>query len=378
MSESSICPCCMLSRPKQAFLPVQAQRERQRLCIWCLRDETAARLTFLDAAVASPQPDAFLLRCAPSLREAGFQITCGLEMLADFSEVKAAAQRWGARTQARRQDKEGLWHIHFKCALDGVAGSTAEEGCAFSAVALEQSEDRAFQWQVLAEHSCTAGTPILHALWSEVDAFRTFVAKTETWLSPTMMAEVDAWPASLAEVNTTLKVIHEGVHAAEDAAVSASWEGPCRWRRMRGQRNEPPTLVDIQPLCALAIEHGCGVATQAYLDAHFHVEEHSTYFQQRGYFMLVALAPLPLLEEVLARRVQVLHYASRLLEDDLFLLCYKKLNPTVLRNHAWMVAMLYQALRFRQGHNDSAFPLFGHTSPKDSADPDLYQKLASL
>lgn len=355
------CDVCEREQENSQFLPIPLSTERQPTCVSCLLQRHQDFVAYLEAAAQSSTPDAYLRTASGPLQETGYSLTCLSETLQFLDELKTKLAQWGGRTLYRRK-VGGQAEMEFRC-LTG-------DSCSFRAWAREL-EDTTLQFQVIQPHSCFELDRARSFLAQENEAFAKLCKTLESQLPQEMLDELHHFPNGLEALKGSFKTLHDTVHHFEDEAIAHTWTGHCPWRRARGETNEAPGTEALNGLLHIAQTNGCGPDVEAYIRSNLGTEVTSSYFQQRGYLLLLTLAPEDDLLPMLQRRIQVLLYANKLIQQDLQLLSYRLLKPMVMRNHAWMVSLLWQALRHKQGQL-TTYPLPGVTRPEDSNTPGLY------
>lgn len=357
-----ICRQCEREQPKEQFLPVPQTIERQSTCVTCLLESYQNMVSFLAHARNQEQPDQGIATASGAAQHAAYQLTCQSKDLPNLDTLKQELSSWGGRMLQRRKI-QASWQMEFRC-LTGDA-------CSFHAWAQEHEDSETLTFQVLQLHSCSELMQAQEVLARENQQFLETMEALTQLLPSEKEREAIQYSTSLDAIKGVFKAIHNDLHAEEDLAIAHVWEGECPWRRARGESNRPPTSEDIAALLSLAQDHQVPTPVLQYIQNNLGTTVDSSYFQQRGYLLLLCLSPLEDLSQMLVRRIQAMVYARHLFQQDMQLLCYRLLKPMVMRNHIWMISLLHDAYLWRRGES-TTFPLPGTTEPIDSNQPNLY------
>lgn len=360
------CPNCQQEREQCFFLPSPGKRERHTQCVFCQYSHYQNLAKFLEEASRHVRPDEYIRYTTGILQETAFAFTCFEKPLASLAELKA--ELLALCSHPLQQDRSGeLIRFELACVI--------EKGCGFHGFAMELQENGPLVLQVVKPHTCKEVDRNLNKELAEVAAFKNLAAMLEPHLSREKREWITRCSVEYRQVSSVYKMLQNELHALEDEAMLAIWELPCRWRRGRGETNQPPGMADLERLAAIVQSRNFGKDVMDYVQAQFYVTQESGFFQQRGYFLLLCCAAPEILQRIWESRIQVMLYARNLLDNNMFLLCRQRLNLTMLRNHIWMIILLSQALRAVKG--ESPFPLMGITAPKDSEMP-IDEMLASV
>ena len=352
------CKICRQELADNCFLPIPAQNDRYHECVFCLCEQYRQLGQFLAGAAQSAAPDRYLGEVSGQVPRTVWSLTCLQQRLSSIEELKR--ELFTLCLHPLQQDRtQDLMRLELACGCD--------DACVGRGVAFELELNGPWLLQLLQPHTCQAEARQLTADLLETAEFQRVVTLLQSWLTPERQQAIAALPTAYRQVSQIYKRLQSELHECEDAAVQTVWGLPCRWRRGRGETNCWPEAEDLQRLAGLVRSHAWGTAVAAYVATGFQVAPESSYFQQRGYFLLLCCAESAHIRRILEQRIVIMVYAAKLLADKLFLLCRQRLNLTVLRNHIWMVMLLLQALRALGGKGP--FPIMGITDPKDSELP---------
>ena len=353
------CAVCHSKYENRYFLPCPNNIEPHSECIFCMQKRFSAIKTFVDQVAAGENFAACIDTKNAAEKNYLHQITCWQETLDSMTILKEKLREIGMRVHSEKREKN-LLRFHFKCAFD--------PDCKLHFVSLEK-QDGTHVLQKFADHSCQNGS--LQQEWQEVKYFLEALEKLQPYFDDKERQQVQEYTTDYRDISSVYKKLQQQIHDIEDEVIATVWGPNCRWRRGRGEANRKPQPEDLQRLKDIVVAVYPQPDVTEYITQKFATTETSSYFQQRGYFLLLACASPSTLRKMIALRIQAMCYAQKLLKEDMLLLCWKKLNSTVLRNHIWMILFFIKVLETGK----QSFPLMGKTPPLDSESQDLYSYL---
>lgn len=358
------CNRCKKEKDAQYFLPVPKETESNAVCIFCWQEYYQNLASFFTKICKEESPVASLSFVNEETWQQVSSITCREKQVSSLSEVSNEAKQQRAVLSCQQRIR-GQLHLEFRC--------FENKECSFQAFAMETANG--FTWQLLSSHQCIDNGGLEKVL-QELQACQNFTTKLSSILPQSAQDEVNSWSKDYREISAVYKREQDLLHSLEDKSIEKVWGLPCRFRRARGKENIKPQPEDLKRLEELFIEAKVDNSVIEYIQAKFQVAEESSYFQQRGYMLLLLISCRENLLQCLYKRIQIVLYASSLIESGMFFLAYKRLNPTVLRNHIWMVLLFLLAQQSFQGKHP--FPCPGTFAPFDSDDPEFYPSLEKL
>ena len=353
------CTICHNEYESRYFLPCPNSTEPHGECVLCMQKRFAAIKTFVDQIALGENFTSCIDGKSTEEKSYLQQITCWQETLASMAILKQKLREIGMRVHSEKREKN-LLRFQFKCAF--------HTDCNLHFISLEK-QDGTHVLQKFADHSCQDRS--LHQEWQEVKYFLEAIEKLQQYLNDGERQQIQEYTTDYRGISSVYKKLQQRIHDIEDEVIVSVWGADCRWRRGRGEANRQPQPQDLQRLKDIVVAMYPQPEVDAYIAQKFATTETSSYFQQRGYFLLLACAPPSTLRNMIALRIQAMCYAQKLLQEDMLLLCWKKLNSTVLRNHIWMILFFIKV--FETGKH--SFPLMGKTPPLDSESQDLYSYL---
>lgn len=358
------CKTCNRELDIKYFLPYPQREELYADCVFCMHKRFSVASRFCKTVAEKGAEFAFSL-LSHQEKNLVNDITCLQKELLSINELKKVFRENYIRPEGETRDKN-LLRFRLKCATNST--------CNYDGMAIER-QDGSFLWQIFSDHSCSERN--LEQDWLEIEKFKSLVNFIERTMPSDSIMEVNTWST---DYKTLSKVYNKGqqeVHDLEDEAIKEVWGLPCVWRRARGEVNELPSQKDVMALKEIVKNRELLSSELCdYIDNNFYVPQPS-YFQQRGYFILLMCSSLKTLQDIFEARLKVMYYARNLLQQDMFLLCFRRLNRTVLRNHVWMLGFLLQVMSARK--NNETLPLMGKTTiPLDSESENLYEALSDF
>ncbi|BBM81722.1 hypothetical protein [Candidatus Uabimicrobium amorphum] len=353
------CDVCGKEYESRYFLPCPNSIEPHDECVFCTQERFSVIKAFVDEVATGKDLNSCIDDKSTKEKSYLHQVTCWQETVESITELKKKLREIGMRVHSEKRDKN-LLRFQFKCALS--------DDCDLHFVSLEK-ENSAHVLQKFADHSCEKAS--LEQEWREVQYFLSTMEKLQVHLSQEEQQQIKGYKTDYRGVSSVYKKLQQQIHDMEDEVIAEVWGPDCRWRRGRGEANRTPQAEDLEKLKSIVVASYQQPDVAEYIAQKFATSESSSYFQQRGYFLLLACAPPPMLRKMIVLRIQAMCYAQQLLQQDMLLLCWKKLNSTVLRNHIWMILFFIKV--FENGKQ--SFPLMGKTPPLDSESPDLYSHL---
>ncbi|WP_372371094.1 hypothetical protein [Candidatus Uabimicrobium sp. HlEnr_7] len=355
------CNTCNKELDIKYFLPYPQREELHIDCVFCMHKRFSVVSKFCKVVADEGVEFAF---SSLSQQEKSFvnDVTCLQKELLSINELKKIFRENYIRPEGETRDKN-LLRFRLKCACDST--------CSYDGMAIER-QDGSFLWQTFNNHSCSERN--LEQDWLEIEKFESLVGLIEKVMPSDSIVKANEWST---DYKTLSKVYNKGqqeVHDLEDQAIKEVWGLPCVWRRARGEVNELPSQEDVVTLKEIVKKRELlSSELDDYIDNNFYVPQPS-YFQQRGYFILLMCSSLSILQDIFEARLRVMYYARNLLQQDMFLLCFRRLNRIVLRNHVWMLGFLWQVMMARK--SSEPLPLMGKTTiPLDSESKSLYEDL---
>lgn len=359
------CICCKKELDKSFFLPHREDITRYEKCVSCLYNYYNSITTFLKEAMQEDIPDTYIQKVEPVLFEVAKDITCYEYDESSLTSFAKSMKLLHAKPNQLKRTKDTL-KIELQCATSC--------DCHFSGFYFSDQERHVVKIQQ--RHTCNSKTRNLDKKFHEVSRFIAFVSRLETCIQDQQKEQIEKLSVDYFDISGVYKVLQEELHNLEDTTIKNIWGMPCRWRRARGEKNIAPEKEDKEKLLKLAEEKNLPQKVLDYIHSNFQTPIESTYFQQRGYFLLLCMAKPEDLKKIIEKRIQIMLYARNLLKNNFFLLCNKRLNCTVLRNHVWIILLLMLALK--SSNNLELFPLMGVTNPRDSELDNFYEIIETI